>query len=175
MDNIKCDYITLWIKDAANNSQSDTENGLCVWNIGQNNYYYKDKALTTLMSVCDATLDERLDANITMMTVNAINGSTSQIDSTNGTKIQENLGCIGSFVSHSKPANTNIFEIRYNNASPIEVQTQAQPDQIRILFLKDDKSVVDLSNPDDGGEAGHITLKFKYFNQKDYEVSTTPF
>ena len=41
MDNIKTDYVTLWIADAFRNDKSDMENGLCVWDVPQENYFYQ--------------------------------------------------------------------------------------------------------------------------------------
>ena len=48
MDNIKTDYVTLWIADAFRNDKSDMENGLCVWDVPQENYFYKDKRNTNV-------------------------------------------------------------------------------------------------------------------------------
>ena len=175
MDNIKTDYVTLWLADAFNNEKSDLANGLCVWDIPTENYFYKDKALITLMSVCDATLDKRLDDSVIMMSPTGINSSTSQIDSANSTKLASNLGCLGSFVSHSKVDGTTIYDIKYSGTSPIEVQVNPQPSEIRILFLTVDKVSIALNVIDAGGRQGHICLKFQYFNQRQYEVSSSPF
>ena len=175
MDNIKTDYVTLWLPDAFNNDKSDMVNGLCVWDIPPESYFYKEKAMVTLMSVCDATLDERLDTNVIMMSPIGINSTTAQIDSATATKLASNLGCLGSFVSHSKVSNTQFFDIKYSGTSPIEVQVSPQPNEIRILFLTIDKVPVDLSDIDTGGRQGHICLKFQYFNQRQYEVSNSPF
>ena len=175
MDNIKTDYVTLWIADAFRNDKSDMENGLCVWDVPQENYFYKDKALTTLMSVCDATLDKLVNADIIMMSPIGINSSTSQIDSAVSTKLATNLGCLGSFVSDAKITNTNIFNIGYSGTQSIEVQVMPQPNEVRILFLTIDKLPIDLTDIDTGGKAGHVCLKFQYFNQNQYEVSNSPF
>jgi len=174
MDNIKTDYVTLWLADAFNNDKSDMANGVCVWDIPAESYFYKERAMVTLMSVCDAGLDALLAENVVMMSPVGINSSTAQIDSASSTKLATNLGCLGSFVTHTKVASTK-FSMFYNGVAPIEVQVNPQPSEIRIIFVGNDKVPIDLSDATTGGQLGHICLKFQYFNQKDYEVITTPF
>lgn len=177
MDNIKCDYLTLWVKDANENSQSDLVNGLCVWDVNPESYFYKDRALVTLMSVVDATLDRNIQENVTIMTQMGMNGSSSV--TSNGrdlasTFVKNNQATLGSFVAHTCESE-NIYDIGYSNSDIIELQVSPQPNQIRINFYHDDKSPVDLYSSGGGNLLGKIVIKFKYFNQNKYETSSSPF
>lgn len=165
----RCDYVTLFIKDAENNSGSDMANGKCVWDIPESAYYYKDRSSITVMSVPSASMSKLLLDNIIMMSPIGFNNSCSQLNSNNATRLNSSLGVIGSFVGHNKPNNTNTFEMRYINTSPIYTLVPSQPNKVEINFIKDDKSFVDLSTADTGGQLGSITLKFDYHKPNDYK------
>ena len=177
MDNIKCDYLTLWVKDAYDNSQSDLVNGLCVWDVNEESYFYKDKALVTLMSIVDATLDRNIQENVTIMTQMGMNGSSSVSpdSSVSSLYVKKNQATLGSFIAHTRDAGTQFYQMGYSNSDIIELQVSPQPNQIRINFFFDDKSPVNLYSSDGGNLLGKIVIKFKYFNQREYHVSSSPF
>lgn len=176
MDNIKCDYLTLWVKDANENSQSDLVNGLCVWDVNEDSYFYKDKALVCLMSVVDATLDRNIQENVTIMTMMGMNGNSSvSTIARDLILVKNNHATLGSFVTHMKDTTSLSFDIGYSNSDIIELQVSPQPNQIRINFFHDDKSPVDLYSSGGGNLLGKIVIKFKYFNQREYQVSSSPF
>ncbi len=171
----RCDYVTLFIKDAARHPASDLANGVCVWDIPESAYYYKDRSSITVMSVPDAGLSKLLLDNIVMMSPIGFNNSCSQLNSNAATKLDSSLGVIGSFNGHNKPDNTNAFEMRYINAVPIYTLISSQPNKIEIRFLRDTKAVVDLSDADAGGERGHIVLKFDYYKPSSYKPAEDEF
>ena len=171
----RCDYVTLFIKDAAQHPASDLANGVAVWDIPESAYYYKDRSRITVMSVPDAGLSKILLDDIIMMSPIGFNNSCSQLNSNAATKLNSSLGTIGSFSGHNKPDGTNTFEMRYINAVPIYTLVPSQPTQIEIKFIRDTKAVVDLSNPDAGGERGHVTLKFDYYKPSDYKPAENEF
>lgn len=171
----RCDYVTLFIKDAAQHPASDLANGKCVWDIPESAYYYKDRSSITVMSVPDAGLSKILLDDIIMMSPIGFNNSCSQLNSNTATKLNSSLGTIGSFSGHNKPDGINAFEMRYINAVPIYTLVPSQPTQIEIKFIRDTKAVVDLSNPDAGGERGHVTLKFDYYKPSDYKPAEDEF
>ena len=171
-EDYKCDYVTLFIKDAANHPQSNLSTGVCVWDIPESSYYYKDRASITVMSVPSAGVSKLLLDDIVMMSSIGFNNSCSQLNSGAGDKLNTSLGVIGSFTGNNKISGTEAYEMRYINAGTIKSLVPAQPNQIEIRFIKDTKAVVDMSGD---GERGHVVLKFSYHKPADYKPAENEF
>lgn len=165
----RCDFVTVFIADAANHPSSDLANGVCVWDIPASAYYYNDRSSITVLSVADATLDRNLGDNIVMLTPIGLNSSCSQLNSTNST-LNTSLGVLGSFVSNAQE-NTTKFNMSFQNHQPIKILSPAQPNQMKLVFIEDDKGVVDLSSL----SIGHMTLRFDYYPPSDYVPSPNEF
>jgi hypothetical protein len=165
----RCDFVTVFIADAANHPSSDLANGVCVWDIPASAYYYNDRSSITVLSVADATLDRNLGDNIVMLTPIGLNSSCSQLNSTNST-LNTSLGVLGSFVSNAQE-NTTKFNMSFQNHQPIKILSPAQPNQMKLVFIEDDKGAVDLSSLG----IGHMTLRFDYYPPSDYVPSPNEF
>tara|TARA_R100001198_G_C5177925_1_gene175827 strand:+ start:69 stop:620 length:552 start_codon:yes stop_codon:yes gene_type:complete len=164
MDNydnsIICDYVTVWIKDAYNNPKSNMDDGLAVWDIPYNAYYFKDRGTVCMMSVVDAAIDRGNTqgfVDIVMMTQSGFNCSTAQIHNDNHFEDDiQDLGVLGCFVVNYAFTNDD-YETKFTTPEVIKVLTPARPSTIKVYFFSGGKNRHTLDD-----EGGHITFKFEY-------------
>lgn len=159
---IICDYVTLFVDDAASTTGTDLANGKLVWNIPINSYYFKDRGNVCLMSIADAALPRELGENVVIMTQQGFNGTTSQVDSAAADKINADLAAIGSFTNMTTTPLSN-FRMKFSSPEPIKLLTAAKPRQITLFVFDEDKTAKDMSSQPLDRE-GHFTIKFQYVN-----------
>lgn len=162
---IICDYVTVFMTDAEENGLSDYTNGVAVWDIPEKSFYFKDRGSVCLMSIVSASLPAEWSENVIVMTQQAKNGFTTQENSTDANKINNDLAVLGSFVNFTTTGISNYYT-QYQTPQTIKVLTDAKPRQIRLVFFKDDKTPFDITTENEMEDEGHITLKFEYIDPK---------
>ncbi len=173
---IICDYVTVFICDAYENGLSDFANGVCVWDIPESAYYFKDRGSVCLMSIVDATLPQDIGEDIVVMTQQGRNGFTTQENSAAADIINADLAVLGSFTNSTNESGA--YFSKFNTPQLIKLQTSAKPRRIRLVLFTDDKDTKDISSAALRKE-GHFTIKFEYIdpevNQKtNYSVEYKP-
>ena len=154
--NIVCDYVTVFIKDAENNPETDYDSGRCCWNIPYNAYYFKDRGSVCLMSIVDANMSKL--SEMVVMTQKGFNGTTALVnDMDNDTR---DLALLGTFIHNEFENSGDHYETEYLAPQKIKLLTPARPSFIKLYFFNINKDSIDFT--DGVGAGGHITFKFEY-------------